>query len=68
MLSLRDVGLIPSLAQWVEDPALPSAVVWDTDTVQIWYCYGCGLGRSCLLLRASLLRAENISYSLLAMS
>ena len=31
----EDVGLVPGLAQWVKVLALPSAVVWVTDTAWI---------------------------------
>lgn len=36
-----DVGLIPSLAQWVKDLTLLQAAV--TDAAQIWCC--CGISR-----------------------
>ena len=36
------VSLIPGLALWVKDPALPRAVVWVADVAQIWCC--CGIG------------------------
>ena len=38
-------GLIPSLAQWVKDPALLWAVVWVAGVVQIWCCCGSGVDR-----------------------
>ena len=38
-------GSIPDLAQWVNDPALPWAVVWVTDVPQVLRCCGCGVGR-----------------------
>ena len=37
-------GLIPSLTQWLKDPALPWAVVYVEDVAQILCCYGCGVG------------------------
>ena len=37
--------LIPGLAQWVKDLALPWAVVEVTDVAQILHCRGCGIGR-----------------------
>ena len=39
-----DVDLIPGLAQWVKDTALPWAVVLVTDEAQILHCCGCGVG------------------------
>ena len=39
-------GLIPSLTQWVKDPALLWAVVQVTDRARIWRCCGSGIGRS----------------------
>ena len=38
-------GSIPGLAQWVDDPVLPWAVVWVADTAHIRHCCGCGVGR-----------------------
>ena len=38
------VGSIPGLAQWVEDLALPWAVVWVADVAQIQHFCGCGCG------------------------
>ena len=35
-------GLIPGLAQWVRDQALPWAVVWVADEAQILCHCGCG--------------------------
>ena len=40
----KDVGLIPGLARWVQDPALPQAVAYATDVARIWHCCGCGVG------------------------
>ena len=38
----EDVGLIPSLAQWVKDLELPQAAVQMVDAAWIWCC--CGIG------------------------
>ena len=39
----EDVGLIPSLTQWVKDPALLQAVMWAPDVAQIPSCCVCGV-------------------------
>ena len=36
----EDVSLIPSLTQWIKDPALPQAAAWITDAARIWRCCG----------------------------
>ena len=38
-------GLIPGLAQWDKDLALPGTVVWVTDVAWILCCCGCGVGQ-----------------------
>ena len=40
----KDMGSIPGLAEWVDDPALLQAVAKVEDLAQIWHCYGCGVG------------------------
>ena len=44
-VSLEDIGLIPGLAQWVNDLALPQAAVKVKDVAWIWHCCSCGVGR-----------------------
>ena len=41
----EDTYLIPGLAQWVKDLALPRAVVYVADVVWILCCCGCGVGQ-----------------------
>ena len=41
----EDMGLIPSLAQWVEDLALSQAAVSVKEAAQIWCDCGCGVGQ-----------------------
>ena len=35
----EDTGLIPDLAEWIKVPALPWAVVYVTDSAQIWFLW-----------------------------
>ena len=39
----EDMGLIPDLTRWGKDLALPWAVVWVADTVQILRVCGCNV-------------------------
>ena len=41
----EDTDLIPGLAPWVKDPALPGAVAQVEDVAQILSRCGCGVGR-----------------------
>ena len=39
------MGLIPGIAQWVKDLALPQAASYLADETQIPSCCGCGIGQ-----------------------
>ena len=41
----EDAGLIPSLSQWVKDPAFYLSCGIVADLAWIWHCCGCGVGR-----------------------
>ena len=41
----EDMGSIPGLTQWVQDPVPPQAVVQVADVTGIPCCCGCGVGR-----------------------
>ena len=43
----EDAALIPSLAQWVKDLALPPTVAQVADVALLPHCCGCGVGLSC---------------------
>ena len=45
----EDVGLIPSLTQWVKDLVLMHELVQVADVAQIQCCCGCGIGFRCSL-------------------
>ena len=40
----EDEGLIPCLAQWVKDLALPQTAAYVTDVVEIWFYCGHSVG------------------------
>ena len=41
----ENASSIPSLTQWVKDPALSGAVLWVADVARIPRCCGSGRGR-----------------------
>ena len=41
----EDVGLVLGLALWVKDLVLPQVKAQVTDTAQIWFSCGCGVGQ-----------------------
>ena len=41
----EDVGLTPSLTQWVKNPVLTQVTAKIIDAAQIWHCFGCSTGQ-----------------------